>query len=125
MPIGRCLIALFLVLVAAVSARAATVPFPKAGQAICSDAGGKVIDCADAGQAGAGPPSSSARVISIWGGARHLIVLKSGGTVWDWGYNLFGKLGDNTVSTGSDLSNDRVLHHFPIPAAMCLVRSSG
>ena len=41
--------------------------------------------------------SSLPRVTSIWGGARHLIVLKSDGTVWDWGYNWFGKLGDGTL----------------------------
>src|SRR5258708_17291579 len=57
--------------------------------------------------------SGSATVVSIWGGARHCIVLKSDGTVWDWGFNWFGKLGDATVSTFSpaDFSNDR---HTPI-----------
>jgi hypothetical protein len=35
----------------------------------------------------------SADVVSIWGGARGTIVLKSDGTVWTWGANFGGKLG--------------------------------
>ncbi len=34
-----------------------------------------------------------ADVVSIWGGARGTIVLKSDGAVWTWGLNSFGKLG--------------------------------
>src|SRR5437763_12363890 len=34
-----------------------------------------------------------ADVVSIWGGARGTIVLKSDGTVWTWGGNMGGKLG--------------------------------
>lgn len=39
------------------------------------------------------PFARSAGVISIWGGARGTIVLKSDGTVWTWGGNFNGKLG--------------------------------
>jgi hypothetical protein len=40
------------------------------------------------------PTNSAPRVTSIWGGAGGTqIVLKSDGTVWDWGYNLHGQLG--------------------------------
>src|SRR5690242_15113102 len=35
----------------------------------------------------------AADVVSIWGGARGTIVLKSDGTVWTWGANFDGKLG--------------------------------
>ena len=35
----------------------------------------------------------SADVVSVWGGARGTIILKSDGTVWTWGANFDGKLG--------------------------------
>src|SRR5437660_6602848 len=41
-------------------------------------------------------------VISLWGGARGTIILKSDGTVWTWGSGGFGKLGINTT-TGRSL----------------------
>src|SRR6184192_1321086 len=44
----------------------------------------------------------SADVISLWGGARGTIILKSDGTVWTWGVGSFGKLGINTT-TGRSL----------------------
>src|SRR5438045_6229686 len=46
--------------------------------------------------------ASAADVISLWGGARGTIVLKSDGTVWTWGAGSFGKLGINTT-TGRSL----------------------
>jgi len=44
----------------------------------------------------------SADVVSIWGGARGTVILKSDGTVWTWGSDAFGKLGINTT-TGRSL----------------------
>ena len=41
----------------------------------------------------------AADVISIWGGARGTVVLKSDGTVWTWGANFGGKLGVGMSST--------------------------
>lgn len=38
-------------------------------------------------------PARGADVISVWGGARSTIILKSDGTVWTWGANFNGKLG--------------------------------
>ena len=37
--------------------------------------------------------AKGADVVSIWGGARGTIILKSDGTVWTWGANFNGKLG--------------------------------
>jgi alpha-tubulin suppressor-like RCC1 family protein len=41
----------------------------------------------------------AADVVSIWGGARGTIVLKSDGTVWTWGANFDGKLGIGETNT--------------------------
>jgi alpha-tubulin suppressor-like RCC1 family protein len=42
------------------------------------------------------------RITAIAGGANHSIALKSDGTVWDWGFNGDGQLGNDTT-TGSTL----------------------
>jgi alpha-tubulin suppressor-like RCC1 family protein len=49
--------------------------------------------------------AQGADVISIWGGARGTIILKSDGTVWTWGANFNGKLG---IGETNDL-------HIPVP----------
>jgi len=36
--------------------------------------------------------------ISVWGGAQEAIALKSDGTVWTWGLNNWGELGNNTLN---------------------------
>ena len=43
--------------------------------------------------------SSLSDVTAIAGGGLHTIALKSDGTVWAWGYNYFGQLGDGTTTT--------------------------
>ena len=43
--------------------------------------------------------ATAADVISVWGGARGTLVLKSDGTVWTWGANGFGKLGIGETNT--------------------------
>jgi alpha-tubulin suppressor-like RCC1 family protein len=37
-------------------------------------------------------------VKAIAAGGRHTVALKSDGTVWAWGYNNYGQLGDNTLA---------------------------
>ena len=49
----------------------------------------------------------SADVVSIWGGARGTIILKSDGTVWTWGGNFYGKLGIGVDPT--------TLSHMTVP----------
>ncbi len=44
----------------------------------------------------AGTPT--AKVACVWGGAREAIALKSDGTVWTWGHNGVGQLGDGTFT---------------------------
>jgi uncharacterized repeat protein (TIGR02543 family) len=40
-------------------------------------------------------------VVSVWGGARNALVLKSDGSVWQWGLNAHGQLGDGTTTDAS------------------------
>ncbi len=40
-------------------------------------------------------------IIAIAGNNRHILALKSDGTVWGWGYNFNGQLGDNTITDRS------------------------
>ena len=44
-------------------------------------------------------PWRSPRMVSVSGGARHAVALRSDGTAWTWGINMSGLIGDNTVST--------------------------
>ncbi len=43
-----------------------------------------------------------ADVVSVWCGARGNIILKSDGTVWTWGANFNGELGDGTTANRSN-----------------------
>ena len=112
MHLVRFLIVLPLVFLAAFSVHAATLQLSQAGLPTCYDGTGAVIGCPEAGQIEAGVTLSPV-VIAIGGGARDSVFLKSDGTVWDLGFNWYGKLGDGTFSTFSppDFSNDR---HLPV-----------
>ena len=45
------------------------------------------------------PTNSSPRIVSMWGGGgSEQIVMKSDGTVWDWGCNAEGELGNGTTN---------------------------
>ena len=45
------------------------------------------------------PTNSSPRIVSMWGGGgSEQIVMKSDGTVWDWGANAEGELGNGTTN---------------------------
>jgi len=37
--------------------------------------------------------------VAIAAGTYHAVALKADGTVWDWGYNAYGQLGDGTMTT--------------------------
>ena len=58
---------------------------------------------------------------SIWGGAREVITLKADGTVWTWGYNCNGQLGDgNSGETGNVCT-----HNSPVPVQVLGPSGSG
>src|SRR5256885_1727656 len=40
-------------------------------------------------------------VVAIMGGETHNVALKSDGTLWSWGYNFVGELGDGTTNSAS------------------------
>ncbi len=55
------------------------------------------------------PPSP---IVQYWGGGRHSIALLADGSVWTWGSDAYGKLGDNQAGTSySDTSHDS---HVPL-----------
>src|SRR5262245_42841779 len=108
MHTGRYLLALQLALIALVSAPAAGFQRPKTDQAGCIGVASRVLSCVGAAQGGGAVAASPASVVSIWGGARETIALKSDGTVWTWGLNACnlgsgncGKLGDGTQMSRS------------------------
>ncbi len=41
-------------------------------------------------------------VIALAGGYLHSLAVKADGSVWAWGYNYYGQLGDGTYGSGSD-----------------------
>jgi len=45
--------------------------------------------------------SGLSAVTAIGGGGSHSLVLKSDGTVWAWGFNLFGQLGNGTLTNSN------------------------
>lgn len=54
--------------------------------------------CGGGGDLPAGT-AGPAVVTAVVGGGNHTAALKSDGTVWTWGYNYSGQLGDGTVGT--------------------------
>ena len=40
-------------------------------------------------------------VVAIAAGGTHSLALKSDGTVWAWGYNYYGQLGNGTTATAT------------------------
>ena len=53
------------------------------------------------------PPSP---IKEVWGGGRHTMALLQDGSVWTWGSDVSGKLGDNLVSASyTDTSHDSFL----------------
>jgi len=45
-------------------------------------------------------------IVQFWGGGRHSMALLSDGSVWTWGSDFAGKLGDNNVSPSYSVTNN-------------------
>jgi alpha-tubulin suppressor-like RCC1 family protein len=45
----------------------------------------------------AGKACDGNRYVAVAAGAAHCIALKEDGTIWTWGYNAYGQIGDNSV----------------------------
>jgi uncharacterized repeat protein (TIGR02543 family) len=50
--------------------------------------------------------------VSIWGGAREAILLKTDGTVWTRGYNANGRLGDGSTNYNGKLGGGTTQDHY-------------
>ena len=48
-----------------------------------------------------GGTGALSNVVAISANAAHSLALKSDGTVWSWGYNFYGQLGNNTTTNSS------------------------
>jgi uncharacterized repeat protein (TIGR02543 family) len=59
--------------------------------------------------------------VSIWGGAREAITLKADGTVWTWGYNCNGQLGDGYSGQAGNVCT----HNSPVPVQVLGQGGSG
>jgi alpha-tubulin suppressor-like RCC1 family protein len=112
--VRRCLTIAALIAIIVAPASPAAGAVPQTSSSSCHDALGRVIGCPGARPGEVSTAGAPAKVISIWGGARHGIALKSDGTVWDWGINFAGKLGDGTVSVCNGFTNCTNERHTPI-----------
>lgn len=58
-----------------------------------------LVSCGGGGGGSSGASNAStASVKAISAGSGHTVALKSDGTVWAWGYNYNGRLGDGTTT---------------------------
>ena len=58
-------------------------------------------------------------IVMVSGGDYNSIALRSDGTVWKWGLNDVGELGQGTNDNlGSGVAVDHMAHPFPIPVML-------
>ena len=78
-----------------------------------SDADGQLGNGSAGGHLKAAPVPGMTGIIDMHGGREHVVALDQNGTVWAWGHNNYGQVGDGTKTNRSRPTKVTVLTGTP------------